>query len=210
VFWSRALTPVLLFSLAGLGAGCELFVEDLPEPIDESGIVWAGGSNQSGSGGASAGRAGAPGGASGDGGDPAAGGASFAGGAPSGGTGAGGDPSCPMPCDCDADGARDESGQCGGADCDDHDPLVKPGQKLFFTTPSSKVGFDYDCSKTYERDPSLDRTIDCLVSLGQCEKTFQAYLADVPECGKAASWGTCKGTIACEKDPRTQQTMACR
>jgi hypothetical protein len=129
---------------------------------------------------------------------------------PVGSTSGGGDAAC---CDCDDDHFQAE-GMCGGNDCDDHDPLVYPGEPMYYGTPANNpaIGFDYDCSGTTDRDPSLNKTVNCgLVGL-PCSADM-GFLADVPPpCGGSAPWGTCKQQgVMCVNDVYEQaRVMLCK
>lgn len=132
-----------------------------------------------------------------------------AGGADGGSGGRGGDTTC---CDCDGDGVT--SIACGGTDCDDHAALAHPGAKAYHAEPTGDpaVGFDWDCSGAPERDPALDKTVDCGL-LGLPCKTDTGYLAKVPPpCGMGGPWGTCKQDgLGCADDViETDKIMTCR
>jgi hypothetical protein len=90
-------------------------------------------------------------------------------------------------CDCDDDGYRSEA-LCAANDCDDHDPLVHPGQMMYFDTPSKNVGFDYDCSGAPE--PQYPNAIKCSLLNGDCDAGV-GFLNTVPPCGVAGQWGSC-------------------
>lgn len=158
------------------------------------------------SGGATSGSGGAASGGSSAGGASSGGtGAGASGGAPTGGSssggasgGSGGSGSCVTPCDCDGDGYLSDSMACGGNDCDDEDNRVHPGQTQYFTERSlnDRVGFDYDCSGTLERDPLQGSTaLSCLdLDLLACENV-QGFQAPLPACGQPGSWAECKGVL---------------
>jgi len=180
--------PAALVTSAALVAlpGCELVVGPLPDPVDEQD------------------------GATGAGGGGTANGGTGNGGTGNGGSAAGGVSGCSKPCDCDGDGAQARS--CGGKDCDDANPSIRPGEPTYFDTAAKTVGFDYDCSSTLDRDPSQAKSVDCSIfSLAACDTSVQGFLGAIPECGNSASWGTCKrGTLTCDPDPRGNQTMRCK
>jgi hypothetical protein len=93
-------------------------------------------------------------------------------------------------CDCDGDGYASEA-LCAANDCDDHDPLVHPGQTTYFATASQNpnVGFDYDCSGA--PDPEFPSPIDCsAIHDGNCD-AGAGFLGSVPPCGATGAWGTC-------------------
>ncbi len=116
-------------------------------------------------------------------------------------------------CDCDGDGF--EAVACGAKDCDDHDPLVYPGEPVYYAMPASNpaVGFDWDCSGTIERDPTLDVTVTCpSLTLSTCPTTT-GYLATVPPaCGVAGAWGTCtqQGTTCVNNVVDPARVMTCK
>ncbi|HSC86798.1 MAG TPA: hypothetical protein VLC09_05985 [Polyangiaceae bacterium] len=102
---------------------------------------------------------------------------------------------CELPCDCDNDHVL-AGGACGGDDCDDHDPLVFPGQTAFFSERARHdfIGFDYDCSKKLDRDPAQngEETIDCgPLGLANCAALPQAFAAPLPVCGAKGKWSAC-------------------
>lgn len=182
-----AATRWLLLAAILVLSGCELFVGELPEPVDTDDAGSHGTGGQSGAGGA----AGQTGGAA----------------ATGGGAGA-----CSAPCDCDGDGV--EAKACGGADCDDGDDKVYLNEAVYFPTASGNaaIGFDYDCNGRLDRDPSLDKIADCSVFTAlTCDTTVQGYFGSVPECGREGAWGTCKrGTVSCDPDSRGTRVMQCK
>jgi hypothetical protein len=92
-------------------------------------------------------------------------------------------------CDCDGDTYRSKA-LCGADDCDDHDPLVHPGQTMYFATasPNPNVGFDYDCDG--KPDPEFPNPINCAALNGNCDAGV-GFLGSVPPCGQTGSWGDC-------------------
>jgi hypothetical protein len=92
-------------------------------------------------------------------------------------------------CDCDGDTYRSQA-LCGADDCDDHDPLVHPGQSMYFATPSPNpdVGWDYDCNG--KPDPEFPTPVNCGLISGSCDAGV-GFLNSVPPCGDAGSWGSC-------------------
>ena len=106
-------------------------------------------------------------------------------------SGTGGGPCC----DCDHDGYPSKA-LCGGDDCDDADPVVHPGQTMYFATPSPNpnVGFDYDCSGT--PDPEYPSPLHCNALMGVNCDAGVGFLNAVPPCGATGSWGSCQsGTV---------------
>jgi hypothetical protein len=98
---------------------------------------------------------------------------------------------------CDCDGDYHDGPQCGGKDCNDHNPDVFPGQTTYFSEPIPGGGFDYDCSTHADPDPDpTNQSLDCstLAGLG-CPNTQYGYFGPVPPCGTAAPWGYCKKTL---------------
>ncbi len=113
-------------------------------------------------------------------------------------------------CDCDGDGYNAE-GTCGGLDCDDTDKSVYPGETAYYDTPANNGSFDYDCSGTLERDPTLDVTVSCATLALPCASTDGYLGATPPECGVAAAWGSCKQQgITCVDDVIGMIKMKCR
>jgi hypothetical protein len=181
--------------LALLTSGCFVVIGDLPEPAEREPATGGSAGSSGGSGGSGA-TGGAP--ASGGTGASATGGTSA--GAGGGGAGSGGSGAC---CDCDGDLAPAE-GTCGGGDCDDADPLVKPGQTTFFDSQSSTVGWDYDCSGQIERES--EQVNQCgVLGLGVgCTDRPEGWLAQAPPpCGSTGTWGKCKlgpANLTCVED----------
>jgi hypothetical protein len=117
-------------------------------------------------------------------------------------------------CDRDEDGEPSE--MCGGEDCDDGDPKVHPGQANYFTEPSERVGFDYDCSGLIERDPA-EASLSCSLELAQCDVEAQGFMDDpLPACGEQGNWGQCvQGELAglpgmCAAEKLEDRRAACR
>jgi hypothetical protein len=186
-------TALLTAVGVGAAASCELALGDLPPVAAPDGggkggspgaSVTVASSTSSGSGGASASSS-----------SGRAGGASVS----SAGSSSGGTGGC---CDCDGDGYRSQA-LCGGDDCDDFNPLVHPGQTMYFAAPSGdpNVGFDYDCSGA--PNPEFPTPVDCnLLLTGNCDAGV-GFLNAVPPCGDAGEWGTCVpnpvlGPLACQ------------
>ncbi|HVU04096.1 MAG TPA: hypothetical protein VHE30_20200 [Polyangiaceae bacterium] len=178
-----------------------------------------------GAGGASTGGVPADGGAPGAGGVVLTGGTPGAGGAGTGGTGTGGAGAggagaggastggslgaggC---CDCDGDGQNSKA--CGGPDCDDGDEAVYHGETAYQPLASTHGSFDYDCSNTLDRDPALDKIVDCtsIVNILLCSQKV-GFIGTAPVCGAQGDWGTCKaGTLSCVPDIQGKMTMTCR
>jgi hypothetical protein len=114
-------------------------------------------------------------------------------------------------CDCDSD-EHDAQGTCGGDDCDDHDPDAHPGATAFHAEPNTVVGYDWDCNGMAERDPALEKAVDC-AAIGLPCAAGTGFLAKVPPpCGGMGDWGTCKQSgISCVKDiVEAGKAMTCR
>lgn len=114
-------------------------------------------------------------------------------------------------CDCDGD-THKAKGVCGGDDCDDGDAKAFPDEDAYYGTANPVVGYDWDCNGTPEREPALDKAIDCgLIGLPCAAGT--GFLAKVPPpCGGKADWGTCKQSgISCVKDVlEIDKVMTCK
>jgi len=172
--------------LALLGCGCFVVIGDLPEPRDrESGSGGAGGSSGKGGGGGSTASGGTGAGAGGAG----TGGTSSSSGGAGGSGGSGGTSSS---CDRDGDQAL-AVGACGGDDCDDNDPLVKPGQTTFFASESPTVGWDWNCSGQIERESEQLNPCSLQLLGLSCTDRPEGWLSNDPlPCGTTARWGKCK------------------
>jgi hypothetical protein len=106
-------------------------------------------------------------------------------------------------CDCDGDHFHAEGTTCGGNDCDDHDPLVYPGEPTYYPTRAKNpaIGFDYDCSGQPDPDPALNQTVNCgLIGL-PCAAN-EGYLQQTPPaCGMPGPWGKCmQQNLSCVND----------
>jgi hypothetical protein len=91
---------------------------------------------------------------------------------------------------------RAEGGNCNGGDCDDNDDRVKSDQTAFFGERSANVavGFDFNCDGMTTQDPSLARTIGCLLTL--CDVGEGYVGGTLPPCGEAGQWGQCVTPLA--------------
>ena len=114
---------------------------------------------------------------------------------------------------CDGDEDGELSPRCGGLDCDDDDPDVNPSAG-FFSVPSERRGFDYDCDGAIEKQ--FPETLSC-DGLGPCDTERQGFLGDDPlACGEVGSWGHCfvkelMGLPAsCEAERLEDRHVACR
>lgn len=114
-----------------------------------------------------------------------------------------GDSGC---CDCDSDGY--DAITCGGDDCDDGDKRVFPGQTEYFDTEANGGGFDFDCDKSVDKDPSIIEAYPCTI----CLSNEKRYLdATSPACGEEKPWGTCKlSLMLCVNDVIEYKKMRCR
>jgi hypothetical protein len=97
-------------------------------------------------------------------------------------------------CDCDGDSYHSKA-LCGADDCDDHDPLVHPGQTTYFATPSQNpnVGWDYDCDG--KLDQEFPNPINCALLAGNCDAGV-GFFGSVPPCGQTGAWGNCVNSSA--------------
>lgn len=205
---------VLLVSLPG----CSWVAGELPDAAPQAqsggaaGISGSGAASGSGgeSSGGAAGQAGSAAGGSAAGGSATGGSAGSGNSAGTGGAaGSGGTSGCAKPCDCDDDGQEAES--CGGTDCDDHDERVYQGQTAYFSEASTnpQVLFDFDCSGKIERDPELDKEVNCgLLNLGNCGG--QGFSSTAPTCGNESDWGECRSNgLVCKHVVLSSRVMAC-
>jgi hypothetical protein len=104
------------------------------------------------------------------------------------------------------------SNVAGPYDCDDADPVVHPGQTMYFTSPRSGGSFDYDCNGT--DDPQYTRTggVSCSGTGTVCTSTPGGWAGDtVPACGTVAQMQVCTYTMlgGCLPLP-SYPTQACR
>ncbi len=114
-------------------------------------------------------------------------------------------------CDCDGD-HHDAKGLCAGDDCDDGDAKAFPDEPAYYPTANPIVGFDWDCNGTPDRDPKLDKAVDCM-AIGLPCAAGTGFLAKVPPpCGGQGDWGTCKQSgINCVKDVlEVGKVMSCK
>lgn len=214
----RLVLPCVTLLLFELNA-CGLLIE-LPELEQDSPITRDDDDSDSGSGGA-------PSGGVSSGGAPVrpclddcGSGGRASGGRPQASGGEGGtiiqEPEPPDPCDRDGD-THLARGECGGDDCDDDDPKVRPSQTQYFSVPSSNpdVGFDYDCDGQSTRDPSQP-LLSCPGLLVCPNSSTQGFHGTLPTCGETGSWGACKLQhllglgLTCSNDPITTLPMRCR
>jgi hypothetical protein len=79
---------------------------------------------------------------------------------------------------------------CSGTDCDDGNPLAKPGQMDWFETARAGGSFDYNCNNAEEREfPTV--TVCALTELN-CLTKPTGWLVTAPVCGGKGNWGKCK------------------
>lgn len=176
-------------------ASCSLVVGELPEPLPEGG-PGAGAAGAGGTTGGTSARAGD--GSVGDAGHPGPGGV---------GSGTSGNAAS---CDADHDEHLAE-GKCGGDDCDDNDPDVRPDQSDYFDESQPRVGYDYDCSGAPDREQS-----EPIVCMGlapiECPTEETGFLGALPACGEVGNWGKCVQGSAlepCVEDVVTTPRMRC-
>ncbi len=99
-------------------------------------------------------------------------------------------------CDCDGDGVERFDGVHGCtnvpmdptmSDCDDCNFDVHPGQAGFFTMPTSKGGFDYDCNMKDE--PEYVMGTCSSVNKPNCSSRY--FFQSSPVCGAPATQINC-------------------
>ena len=119
------------------------------------------------------------------------------------------DSSC---CDCDGDGVQGD--RCGGPDCDDDDEDVFPGQEKYFTDPSSRWGFDYDCDG--DAEPKYAEPLDCSIANTVCDTSIEGFFATitmpdvVPGCSQTGPFGSCVKELGmCQRGEESMETQAC-
>lgn len=100
-----------------------------------------------------------------------------------------------------------EAGLAGaGGDCDDLDSRAHPGQAAFFTTPTSRGIFDFDCDGV-----AMPQFSSLLTSCPVCGAS--GWLSSIPPCGASAQWAVCAmgpSPLICVATPTMPQTQACR
>jgi hypothetical protein len=101
----------------------------------------------------------------------------------------------------DGDGDGQQAEPCG-ADCNDDNDDVFFGQPDFFPAPIPvSGGFDYDCSREEERDPS--QLIDCASCL-----LGQSNFLETAPCGLSNGYRVCPVANQCMPDSTTE-TLRC-
>ena len=78
-------------------------------------------------------------------------------------------------------------------DCDDGDGQAFPGQTMFFTSPRTSGGFDYDCdgaqTQQHTGTSSLSACSSCACPVGFCcSGVCAGWLSAVPGCGMTSTW----------------------
>jgi len=94
--------------------------------------------------------------------------------------------------DCDYDGDGFKAAKCGGPDCCDSDPNVRPNQAEFFDVPSACGTWDYNCSGEVEREHNwpaaeckLQGDYPDVTCVGGSWEGFRAWRgAEPPGCGE--------------------------
>ena len=178
----RIARPLSISSLTlaiGVAIGCSLVIGEIPEGSDPASDASSTGGGAGQSGGAGTG--------------------GQAGSGQAGQSGAAGASGClKPPCDCDGD--THEGPQCSGADCDDEDAEVFPGQPEWFSAPSKNNGFDYDCSNGTEKE---FETTSCGGISGAlaCDQQPEGYYDSAVGCGASVGYGKCiYQDLMCKQD----------
>ena len=99
-------------------------------------------------------------------------------------------------CDCDKDGQRKKSPECGGLDCYDRDPLAKNGQPDFVTKklPADFNG-DWDCDGNVKKQFEGNVLLNCTAQLTeQLCVARKGFTGPQPGCGEQADFRGCKWT----------------
>jgi hypothetical protein len=118
-----------------------------------------------------------------------------------------GDPASPIQA-CTKPAGAAESGE----DCDDHDPLVHPGQTSYFTKPAkNSQTYDYNCNSLAE--PRWPDEEDCAYDpkTGGC--TGEGWVGIVPRCGATGFFAKCQlmqPTTICDRAIPAPTVQPCR
>jgi hypothetical protein len=112
-------------------------------------------------------------------------------------------------CDCDDD--KSLATTCAnGKDCNDHDPLVHPGQTAFFKDKiaGSVNDFDYDCDGIQKYE--VAGVLDCTNGTA-CDTTTLRWKTGVPACGVVGQIGKCviPGLLQCAEAIQGMVTQRC-
>jgi hypothetical protein len=196
--WANPLVTITAVLVGFAQASCNFVIGDLPAADNDAGskVADAQGSDAQATSGGTMGQGGTP--ASGTGG-------SGTGAAANGGSGmTDPDGGC---CDCDGDRVPGE--QCEGDDCDDDDNRVFTGQQQFFTTASTRRGYDYDCSGRAE----LEYPMNALKCTGLLQCSGEGFLDTRPSCGNTGRWGRCVKNnlgVCTEAVDDPEKAMGCR
>ncbi len=94
-------------------------------------------------------------------------------------------------CWCEGGGDAHPFGATNPNDCLDSNANVRPNQTQYFTEHRGDGSFDYDCSGSASRNPSLDEIIGCEAGfLGlSCDTVGNGgYAGGIPQCGQAGVW----------------------
>jgi hypothetical protein len=93
-------------------------------------------------------------------------------------------------------------------DCNDADPKVHPGQTAYFTAPSSKGGWDYNCDNVVEKQYPLSLLQQGCQSSNVC--AGGRWMVAVPECGNEAFFIPCvKDSSGCHEGMMFKKKQAC-
>jgi hypothetical protein len=117
-------------------------------------------------------------------------------------------PDAPI-CDQDQDGFKDDSGACGGNDCDDHDPRANPGVTDFRTDPPTPVTKgDWNCNGRLEKQYNTYVSCPTLQLGGSCD-AVNGFMDD-PPCGTSSMFVQCASALVCAPGPVTMRVQGCR
>lgn len=116
---------------------------------------------------------------------------------------------------CDEDGDRfaKPGGHCGGLDCDDRDPRVRPDRT--FNEEDAAVGDggpgtngDWNCNGVVEREFDVNVSTGCpnLLSLGCAREGWEG----VPRCGSTAKFVKCVPTFLGCKAETDMRVVRCK
>jgi hypothetical protein len=82
---------------------------------------------------------------------------------------------------------------CGGQDCDDTNPIIKPSQTGWFDTarPGGGGTFDYNCNNQEDREFPTPTVCQTVADITNCPNQPQGFLGATPICGGKGNWGNC-------------------
>jgi hypothetical protein len=114
------------------------------------------------------------------------------------------------PCDQDQDTFMAIGGNCGGDDCDDHDPRAYPMEPNYLTwLPSLATMYgDWNCNHKVEKLFPIN--VNCSMSITNCNQV-SGFTGD-PECGTAGNFVQCMtmNVIFCVEGASSMQVQACK